>query len=228
MTDQLTDYEIATARRRMIEETWPLAADLQKQFAEAIKNYVSINQHHHVKDWSIWRYDLDPKWNTHRVIVVDVAEGASVDTIQEILDEFKPLWEDLDIDRFEPGETYRMGDDKPGPEETGEVHNTDLGNAARLVHWHGDKLLYCHPWRRWLVWDGQRWKPDDTASVVRMAKDTVRRIYAEASKIHERKAETGSTGGARQKKRSQHPYQGHDRAGPKRTGHTSSTRPVGR
>ena len=187
MTTDLTDYEIATARRRMIEETWPLAADLQRQFAEAVKNYVSINDHHLIKDWTIWRYDLDPRWNTRKVIVVDVAEGASVDTLKEILDEYVPLWENLDIDHFEHGESYCMGDGKPGPEETGEVHHTDMGNAARLVHWHGDKLLYCHPWRRWLVWDGQRWKPDDTAGVVRMAKDAVRRIYAEASKIHEKR-----------------------------------------
>jgi putative DNA primase/helicase len=183
---ELTDYEVSVARRRMIE-TWPLAADLQKQFAGRVKPYVSINGYHHIATWSIWRWDLDPKWNTHKVMVVDVAEGASVDTLKEILDEYKPLWVDLDIDHFEHGETYRMGDDKPGPEETGEIHNTDMGNAARLVHWHGDKLLYCHPWRRWLVWDGQRWKPDDTAGVVRMAKDTVRRIYAEASKIHEKR-----------------------------------------
>lgn len=62
-----------------------------------------------------------------------------------------------------------------------EAHNTDLGNAQRLVAGHGADLRYCHPWRRWLVWDGQRWRIDDTAEVTRRAKDTVRGIYSEAA-----------------------------------------------
>jgi putative DNA primase/helicase len=190
--ETLTDYEVGVARRRLIE-TWETAAELQKRFADAVKPYVSINDRHLVKDWTIWRWDLDPRWNTHRVIVVDVAEGASVDRVKEILDQFKLLWtEDLGIDRFEHGEPYRMGEKKPRPEETGEVHLTDMGNATRLVHWHGDSLLYCHPWKKWLVWDGQRWKSDVTAAVTRMAKDTVRRIYSEASS-HSKKRDREDT-----------------------------------
>jgi putative DNA primase/helicase len=58
---------------------------------------------------------------------------------------------------------------------------TDLGNAERLIARHGDDLRYCHPWAKWLCWDGTRWKPDTSGEVERRARSTVRTIYAEAS-----------------------------------------------
>jgi putative DNA primase/helicase len=58
---------------------------------------------------------------------------------------------------------------------------TDMGNAERLVARHGSKLRYCHPWGKWLVYDGRRWEVDATAEVERLAKETVRSIYLEVS-----------------------------------------------
>jgi len=58
---------------------------------------------------------------------------------------------------------------------------TDLGNGERLVRLHGPDLRFCWPWSKWLVWDGQRWRIDDTGGVVKRAKDTVRNIYTEAA-----------------------------------------------
>lgn len=60
---------------------------------------------------------------------------------------------------------------------------TDTGNAERLVARHGPDLRYCHPWQKWLVWDGQRWRTDQTAEVRRRAKETARAIYAEAAAV---------------------------------------------
>jgi hypothetical protein len=68
-------------------------------------------------------------------------------------------------------------------EERGSQNPTDLGNARRLVQLHGADLRYCHPWKRWFVWDARRWAKDDTGEVMRRAKDTVRLIYAEATNI---------------------------------------------
>src|SRR6266545_3978733 len=58
---------------------------------------------------------------------------------------------------------------------------TDLGNGERLVHHHGNSLRYCHPFKKWYCWDGQRWRPDDSGAPGRAAKLTVREIYNEAS-----------------------------------------------
>ena len=68
-----------------------------------------------------------------------------------------------------------------GPPEPAYYHNTDLGNAQRLVAHHGADLHYCYPWSTWLTWTGQHWKRDDAGEAVRRAKDAVRSIYAEAA-----------------------------------------------
>lgn len=60
---------------------------------------------------------------------------------------------------------------------------TDTGNAERLVARHGRDLHYCHPWQKWLAWDGRRWQTDSTAEVRRRAKETTRSIYAEATTL---------------------------------------------
>lgn len=46
---------------------------------------------------------------------------------------------------------------------------------------HGAGLRYCPTWRRWLFFDGTRWRDDQTGEVVRRAKATAVSIYAEAS-----------------------------------------------
>lgn len=60
-------------------------------------------------------------------------------------------------------------------------HTTDLGNAGRFVERHGRDLRYCFPIESWFCWDGVRWSTDRTGQVDRLAKETVRHIYHEAS-----------------------------------------------
>ena len=65
-----------------------------------------------------------------------------------------------------------------------EVFNcTDLGNAKRLVAQYGEKIRYCHAWKKWLCWDGKTWSIDNNGQILRLAKDTVKRIYEEAGLI---------------------------------------------
>jgi putative DNA primase/helicase len=70
-------------------------------------------------------------------------------------------------------------------------HLTDLGNARRLVRYHGPDLHYCYPWRQWLVWNGTRWHPDDTGEILRRAKNTVERIYLEALQVSDTAMQKG-------------------------------------
>jgi P4 family phage/plasmid primase-like protien len=62
---------------------------------------------------------------------------------------------------------------------------TDLGNAERFVAHHGADVRYCYPWRKWLVRTGARWERDEAGLVHRLAKETVRGIYREASDAEE-------------------------------------------
>jgi putative DNA primase/helicase len=92
--------------------------------------------------------------------------------------------------RSGPASTAGGGEEHPAA-APGRFNLTDLGNAERLVYRDGKDLLYVHPWHKWLAWDGKRWKVDDSGEVERMAVETVRSIYAEATKAEdsqERKA----------------------------------------
>jgi putative DNA primase/helicase len=62
-----------------------------------------------------------------------------------------------------------------------EILFTDGWNAKRFVREHGNDVRYCYEWGKWLVYDGKRWKLDNTGEVVRRAKQTIRRLYAQAA-----------------------------------------------
>jgi putative DNA primase/helicase len=76
----------------------------------------------------------------------------------------------------ENGQAPESGDEPGTPSQAAAINLTDLGNARRVVQDHGRDLRYCHPWRSWLVWDGQRWAEDDTGEAVRRVKDTQSRL----------------------------------------------------
>lgn len=63
--------------------------------------------------------------------------------------------------------------------------HTDLGNAERLVYWHGQDVKYCGTWKAWLYWAGSHWKLDDKGYVARRAKSTARQMQLDAQAIEE-------------------------------------------
>ena len=83
--------------------------------------------------------------------------------------------------RYEPTDAAQLSLNGHGAHQPPRFNLTDLGNAARLVHRHGRNLRYCWLWRKWLVWDGQRWVKDDSGEVYRLAKHTVATIYQQAA-----------------------------------------------
>lgn len=75
---------------------------------------------------------------------------------------------EADIDTF----VRRFHKPEPGndkPDLLRQLQN-DHGNADRLIALYGEDLKYCHAFKKWLVWDGMRWAPDDTDQARRLAK----------------------------------------------------------
>jgi putative DNA primase/helicase len=64
---------------------------------------------------------------------------------------------------------------------------TDLGNSERFIYRHGDDVMYCYAWGKFLVWTGRRWERDETGKLHRLAKATVRSIYQEAAETEDEK-----------------------------------------
>lgn len=65
-------------------------------------------------------------------------------------------------------------------------HLSDLGNARRFVTQNVQDVRSVMAWRNpWILFDGQRWSPDSTGHIDRLAKQTVRRIYSEAARAQD-------------------------------------------
>src|ERR1039457_4748836 len=61
--------------------------------------------------------------------------------------------------------------------------HTDTGNAERLVKMFKDQIRFCPEWKRWLIWDGTRWKADYSREIRRCAKEAIRTFYAQVPRI---------------------------------------------
>ena len=81
-----------------------------------------------------------------------------------------------------PAAIYKLA--RLDPEEHGHhpPNKTDQGNAERLIQRHGRDLRHVHPWGRWFIWDGRRWRSDDTGEIVRRATDTIKAMLHEADR----------------------------------------------
>ncbi|MFA7172640.1 MAG: phage/plasmid primase, P4 family [Kiritimatiellia bacterium] len=58
---------------------------------------------------------------------------------------------------------------------------TDLGNAERLIAWHGDSIRWDVAHRAWRTWDGTRWAIDSALVINNLAAETARQIRTEAA-----------------------------------------------
>ncbi len=62
---------------------------------------------------------------------------------------------------------------------------TDAGNAEAFAYLHGSVVRYDHRRKRWLLWNGHRWRPDHMGAIERLAKETARQRFQAAAEFHE-------------------------------------------
>ncbi|MCK5200364.1 MAG: hypothetical protein KAR21_18535, partial [Spirochaetales bacterium] len=62
----------------------------------------------------------------------------------------------------------------------GEERYSDYFNAKMMIDDCGTEIRYCAPWKKWVIWDGRRWKVDNENLIYQMAMDTVRGMYNKA------------------------------------------------
>lgn len=56
----------------------------------------------------------------------------------------------------------------------------DLGNAQRIVALQGERLRFCHGFAKWLIWDGRRWRVDETGAAELLAQQTMQEFATQA------------------------------------------------
>lgn len=140
-----------------------------KRVRRAIRRFVKWLEFKHATARVIWLPPKDDgsKWGLDDFIAERKALGSTNEEIKRDLLLYA-------LDEL-PGEDS-FETDEPS------FNATDLGNAERFIYQHKDKVRFCHKWKKWLVWNGQRWMIDDTAAIYRLAQETVRSIYTEASR----------------------------------------------
>ena len=83
-------------------------------------------------------------------------------------------------DPRDPWDSHHTEDES---QQRKKYRHTDVGNAERLIDRHAHDIRYCPKWGKWLVWNGSRWRVDETGHINRKAKETVRSMYAEANHL---------------------------------------------
>src|SRR5438309_2325862 len=63
---------------------------------------------------------------------------------------------------------------------------TDTGNGERLISRHGRDLRYVPGWKKWLIWDGARWRKDETHEIDRRAKESVRSMWDDVKELDDK------------------------------------------
>ncbi len=81
---------------------------------------------------------------------------------------------------FNVGDHYSANGSGERISDPSPAHLTDSGNAKRMIAWHGEGLRHCFPWKKWVVWKGNRWCMDTTAATTRRAKRTVSKMFDDA------------------------------------------------
>ena len=71
----------------------------------------------------------------------------------------------------------------PEPDEPGLLYFplNDHGNAQRVAAIYGPSMRYCHAFKKWLLWDGRRWRVDETEQARRWARLVMVKFFAEAA-----------------------------------------------
>ena len=82
----------------------------------------------------------------------------------------------------------RHGDTPVPPGKEPALPFSDYTNALAFVRDHGANLRYCFPWHSWLVWTGTHWQRDMSGEVMRLAKQTVKRLAREAEHLGDKAA----------------------------------------
>jgi len=74
------------------------------------------------------------------------------------------------------------------PTKTTNLRLTDTGGAERFLQRYGNDVRYCYPLKRWFLFDGQRWAPDNMGAIFRLAKRVGDILVEEAEVAEDPKA----------------------------------------
>jgi putative DNA primase/helicase len=84
-------------------------------------------------------------------------------------------WEGPEVDEYE------AADKGTRPKKMPYCGLSDTGNAERFAYMFRGEARYCQAQKAWYVWNGARWKVDDSGAVARLEKEVIRDLYRRAA-----------------------------------------------
>src|SRR6266478_937613 len=72
----------------------------------------------------------------------------------------------------------------------------DMERAQRFAKKFAGELKYVQAWKKWLLWDGVRWVPDEDGAVFRKAQEMPKLFLEEAGEIDNNDSRTKAAGAA--------------------------------
>ena len=124
----------------------------------------------------------------------------AIDVIEKVREEEPAALEMVVTPFCEPLDAFMADDDdEAAPEDDSEEEDVDPGglndldNAATFVRRFKNKVYYLHDVKKWLLWDGKRWKRDELGHINNLA-DDVAKIRINAAEDLEQKMRAKSAG----------------------------------
>ena len=110
--------------------------------------------------------------------------GRAAQVILEVLHDEQDWMTDWrrPIEERQPPDNMRVTIDNNFARIETKEGRTDEANARRFVRMFIDEVLYCAPWKSWVVWDGKRWRRDDTGAIVAKAREVGPQVWIEANR----------------------------------------------
>lgn len=154
-----------------------------------------LHSHCHGRHWQEFRAHCDPDYAAFRANGFrPLQQKKRREQTQEQKDELR--------ERRERKNRARIAAEHATGDETGHAgigpyggyRLTDLGNARRFADAQANRLRFVKNWNQWLVWDGRRWKKDETGVDQQAAKGVVAQLYLETSQVAARQANAANSG----------------------------------
>ena len=59
---------------------------------------------------------------------------------------------------------------------------SDSYNARMMLEDWGENIKFCAPWKKWLIWDGKRWRVDDTREIIELGRRSMEKMIKKVDK----------------------------------------------
>jgi putative DNA primase/helicase len=115
--------------------------------------------------------------STYGQLTINTAIHSTSSTISDFLDQ-QPQEKPYEIYISEGDSTIE--DTEEIIDQVPNFHLTELGNAERIVFYHGENLRYCNE-LEWLIWNGKQWQEDSKRTIESIAAKTLRKLYSESA-----------------------------------------------